>query len=361
MPSAGFLSLLCSCLLGSQAPDARLAIAAVSAQSPIAAPLAVRAQTVISPSYLSAISGHLVVVPTTVAEAAQSSSVVVPPSTTSGAAPLVVPAPDYGTTSVLYPTANATPSVEGAVAGGAGNTPISTVFLQPVLRYTNIPLQLLDATNPTDRVAAVISSNEGRATSIDWNDQGHGVSVGIFQANQRVGELPELLHQFAVLPQGQQQIACAFGTQKAAQIQQNPEVIRKWHFSPKNSLGKGLQKIVHSNLFQKFQVAILRHKVNKAAEVAANYGITSTAGVAVCADLTNQWGRAGAKRFLKAADAMQSQGGKVSAIVMAVSKGSQYGSRYQQDLQKVQGDELSLSERFVIEPAYDTVVTSFNP
>jgi hypothetical protein len=228
-----------------------------------------------------------------------------------------------------------------------GRAQLNGVFFQPVVRYTNIPADLLNTSNPTDRVAAVISSNEGTPTTIDWNDNGCGVSVGIFQANQRVGELPQLLHQLAVIPEGQQQLTNAFGMRATQQIQQNPEAIRRWHFSPKNSLGHGLQRLVQSRLFQQLQIAVLRHKVTSAAVVAADYGITCTAGVAVCADLTNQWGCGGARRFLRAAQSANSQNEKVTAIVAAVTKGSQYGSRYQADLHKFQGNGLSFNEPFI--------------
>jgi len=223
---------------------------------------------------------------------------------------------------------------------------IEIVVPADALAYSNIPQVYLDPSQQVDRVAALVSSNEGKPTTIDWNDNGKGVSVGLFQANQRVGELPDLLHELSMLPGGQEEIVASLGPTFAQKMCKDPEIVRHLHFSPKNALGKGLCKLVHSDLFQKLQVAVLRRKVVRAAELAAGYGITSSAGVAVCADLANQWGFGGARRFLQAADSMQSEGGKVKAIVKAVCRYSPYDSRYQCDLEKIEGNNLSYSDTF---------------
>jgi hypothetical protein len=231
-------------------------------------------------------------------------------------------------------------------APGESLTETASIYRSTDIQYSNIPVCMLNTDHPLDRIVAVVSSNEGKPTSIDWNDNGKGVSVGIFQANQKVGELPDVLHKLAADEQGQQAIASTLGTDVAEAVQNNPEVVRNYSFSPKNSLGKGLKKLVHNPVFLKLQLALLRHKVARAADVAAEYGIHSTAGVAVCADLINQWGPGGAQRWLQAAYTMQSEGGKVKAIVNAVRNRSPYGDRYTDDLEKIAGNGLSYDQPF---------------
>jgi hypothetical protein len=230
---------------------------------------------------------------------------------------------------------------QGMLTGG-----IEIVVPAQTLAYSNIPQIYLDPSQQVDRVAALVSSNEGKPTTIDWNDNGKGVSVGMFQANQKVGELPDLMHELTLMPGGQEEITSALGPSFAQKMCNDPEAIRHMHFSPKNALGKGLCKLVHSEIFQKLQVEILRRKVVRAAELAANYGITSSAGVAVTADLANQWGFSGARRFLHAADTMRSENGKVRAVVNAVCRYSSYDSRYHCDLEKIEGNNLSYSDTF---------------
>ena len=216
----------------------------------------------------------------------------------------------------------------------------------PVLAYNNIPDEYLDSTTKIDRIAALISSNEGTPTTIAWDDNGHGISVGLFQANQQVGELPDLLHEFATAPGGQEELIDAMGPDIASKITANPEVARRWKFSPGNALGRGLKKLVNSELFARVQVVALRRKVVEAADLASDYGITSSAGVAVCADLANQYGQGGARRFLQAAHKMRSQGGKVKAVVNAICRESSYKTRYLSDLQKVGPNLLSFNDTF---------------
>lgn len=261
-------------------------------------------------------------------------------SGTAGGAGSRLPAP-----AMPAPAATAPPEPVAAPAR-VSLSGLVQIVAPPVLAYSNIPDQYLDATQPVDRVAALISSNEGTPQSIDWDDNGHGISVGLFQANQRLGELPDLLHELALAPGGQGELTAALGPTVTSELLTTPEVARRWNFLPGNALGRGLKKLVSSRLFVKVQVVALRRKVVKAAELASDYGITSTAGVAVCADLANQWGQSGARRFLQAAHSMRSQGGKVKAVVNAVCCSSPYKSRYLSDLEKLRPDCLSFNDSF---------------
>jgi|GEM_PF-3689796 len=204
----------------------------------------------------------------------------------------------------------------------------------------------LDRNNQTDRIAALISSNEGKPTSINWNDNGAGVSVGMFQANQRKGELPKLFADFANTPEGYDALVEIFGPEMAAKIKANPEMIRGLNFNPHNELGQGLMKLVQNPAFQQLQLDQVREKIQEAAPVAQQHGVTSEAGVALVADLINQFGAGGANRFLGAADSVQGQEEKARAIAHAVRQGSKYGGRYLADMNKMSSAGLSFDNEY---------------
>jgi hypothetical protein len=199
----------------------------------------------------------------------------------------------------------------------------------------------LDRNNQTDRIAALISSNEGKPTSINWNDNGAGVSVGMYQANQRKGELPKLFADFANTPDGYEALVEIFGAEMAAKIKANPEIIRGLNFSPNNQLGKELEQLVQNPAFQQLQLNEVRGKIQEATGVAQKHGVTSEAGVALVADVINQFGSAGANRFLAAADGYSDQQQKAQAIAQAVRSGSKYGARYAADMNKMASAGLS--------------------
>lgn len=204
----------------------------------------------------------------------------------------------------------------------------------------------LDPAEHVDRVAALISSNEGEPDRVCWNDNGHGVSVGMFQANQEKGELPELLKAYSERPEGHRTLLNAFGKEMTARIENDPEIIRNLKFKPNNWLGKGLQFLAKKDSFAELQIDWLRDKVKSSSEFAAEHGITSTLGVAIVADLTNQWGRGGAARFIKAVGDKPDEATKVKSIVNVVENSSIYGDRYRGDLEKAPELGLSLHEEF---------------
>jgi hypothetical protein len=206
----------------------------------------------------------------------------------------------------------------------------------------------LDPDEHVDRVAALITSNEGDPDSIAWNDNGHGVSVGMFQANQKKGELPQLLKSLAERPDGKRQMLNAFGKDMTAKIEEDPEIIRSLKFKRNNWLGKGLKLLVKSDSFAELQIEILRDKVRASSEFAAAHGIKSTLGVAIVADLTNQWGRGGAARFIKSAGQVDDEAAKLKKIVSKVDSTSAYGDRYKGDLEKAPELGLSVQDEFQI-------------
>lgn len=175
-----------------------------------------------------------------------------------------------------------------------------------------------------DKVVALVSGNEGGPTSINWNDNGAGISVGFFQANQKAGKLPELLQRMhEANPERFNQIFGRYANQML-----NENFVRRAHFSPRNELGRDMQAALREPDFQRVQVVMLREHVMRANEIARNLGIKSTLGVALIADLTNQYGEAGALGFLSQARRRRGEVNKIQAIANASNGESFRAGRY---------------------------------
>lgn len=197
-------------------------------------------------------------------------------------------------------------------AGGGGVTPQPVDFSQ---------MGGIDMNNPIDKVVAMVSANEGKPTSINWNDNGHGISVGLFQANQKSGELPMLLTKMHdANPQLFNQV---FGNQANNMLNEN--FVRSANISRGNELGRMMQDAINRPEFQRVQLDMMREKVAHASQVAGNYGIKSELGVALTADLINQLGEGGAKKHLAAASRHGQEDSKLRAVV-ASSETNQWRS-----------------------------------
>lgn len=173
--------------------------------------------------------------------------------------------------------------------------------------------------NNVDKVVALISRNEGGVTSINWNDAGSGISVGIQQCNQKAGSLPELLRRMH--EDNPEKFNRIFGRYSSALLNEN--FVRHANFSPRNELGRSMQMAVREPEFQRTQVKMVREHVVRSAETARQLGIKSTMGVALVADLTNQFGEAGAIKYLRQANYRRGEEAKISAIARA-SEGGHY-------------------------------------
>jgi hypothetical protein len=228
----------------------------------------------------------------------------------------------------------------------ADNTPLKEVNgsffsqkdLERLANGQNVEIELFDKTLPeggsrrgrrirlggsdVDKVVALIGRNEGRADSINWNDAGSGISVGIQQSNQKSGNLPELLHRMKEAdPAKFRQI---FG--RNADNLMDESFVRRAHFAPGNELGRAMQAAVREPAFQRVQVMMVREHVERAAEIAKGLGIQSTMGVALVADLTNQFGEGGALKYLRQARGRHGEEAKVAAIARA-SEGGHFTRR----------------------------------
>jgi hypothetical protein len=151
-------------------------------------------------------------------------------------------------------------------------------------------------------VQDVVGKNEGHPTSINWNDNGHGISVGIFQWNQKSGELPMLLQRMA--KDHPEEFKKAFGAD--AENMQKESFIRTANISPNSRLGAEMQTALNDPVLQQTEVQLAGEKVQNCAGVAAKHGVTSEAGTAMFVDLVNQFGmgdeKRGAMKYLLAAE-----------------------------------------------------------
>lgn len=192
----------------------------------------------------------------------------------------------------------------GAQTGVSGNTSKA---------YDFSAMGGLDKNSPVDRVVSLISANEGKPTSINWDDNGHGISVGMFQANQKSGELPMLLkNMHEANPQLFNQVF-----KEHAGDMLNERFVRSAHFSKDNELGRMMQEAINQPEFQKVQLNMIREKVAHASDIAKQHGVESTLGVAIFADLINQCGQGGASKFFKAALNHSNEQDKIRAVVSA--------------------------------------------
>lgn len=175
----------------------------------------------------------------------------------------------------------------------------------------------MDMNNSVDKVVSLISRNEGKANSINWNDAGHGISVGLQQSNQRVGNLPELLK--AMHKENPEKFDAYFGRNASKML--NESFVRRANFSPNNELGRAMQRAVNDPELQKAQLDLTREHVRRAAEMARRMGIRSTMGVALVADLTNQFGEGGAMKYLRQARGRHSEEDKIRAVANSSRSG----------------------------------------
>lgn len=136
-------------------------------------------------------------------------------------------------------------------------------------------------------MADVVSKNEGVPTQINWNDNGAGVSVGMFQWNQRRGELPSLMTRMA--KESPEAFSKAFGPY-ASRMASDENFVRRAYIGPNNELGARMQAAMNDPSLQKVQFEMAAEKVAQCAEVGRKFGLTSEQGVAVFTDMVNQLG-----------------------------------------------------------------------
>lgn len=158
-------------------------------------------------------------------------------------------------------------------------------------------LKIPEHLKPTiEKMVSIISKQEGKATSINWNDNGYGISVGMFQANQKAGELPTLLKRMH--DDNPQKFDQIFGSHAKDML--NEQFVRSAAITKGSELGNMMQRALNEPVFQQTQLNMIAEKVVKCAEVLKEKtGITSEKGVMLFADAVNQLGFGGASKYLR--------------------------------------------------------------
>lgn len=151
--------------------------------------------------------------------------------------------------------------------------------------------------NLTDRVIGAVSGSEGNFNTITRNDNGHGISVGIRQWNQKVGELPNLLK--SMHDQNPDKFDQIFG--RYSHNLQSEAWVRHAKMAGNHDLMDRMKTAMADPEFQKVQVDKAREFTDRTMETAKNFGFHSELGKALVTDLSNQLGEAGARRLMRRA------------------------------------------------------------
>lgn len=168
-----------------------------------------------------------------------------------------------------------------------------------------------------DRVVKAVSANEGGFTSINPNDAGYGISVGIRQWNQKAGELPTLFQGMAGRGLSENAIESlkkdgvdpaklaekfnqAFGPHAEKLLDQNFVRNTDFHSYAGGDLMNKLKGALGDKDFQAVQRALARDFVRNGAALGYEYGFRSELGLALVCDIVNQKGAGGARSVLKA-------------------------------------------------------------
>lgn len=157
-------------------------------------------------------------------------------------------------------------------------------------------IESLDLHNFVDRIVAAVSSNEGGFTSINANDAGYGISIGIRQWNQKAGELPTLLR--AWHDSNPHKFEITFG--QHAQKLLNEGWVRTTDFWSQSELMINMNEALADREFQSVQVRLAREFVAQALKLGIKYGFKTELGLAEVVDITNQKGFGGAESALSA-------------------------------------------------------------
>lgn len=146
----------------------------------------------------------------------------------------------------------------------------------------------------TERIVTSISSHEGNFTSINENDAGYGISVGIRQWNQKTGELPNLIRAWHDKhPAKFKQI---FGTYTPSLL--NEKWVRNYDMANDSQFMHAMQNALADKDLQRVQMEDAKKFVNNTTELAKKYGFQSEFGVALVCEMVNQMGANGTERTL---------------------------------------------------------------
>ncbi len=160
-----------------------------------------------------------------------------------------------------------------------------------------------------DKLVWAISGNEGNYTTINPNDAGHGISIGIRQWNQKSGELPTLLQ--AWHDQDPTKFNAIFGRYAGSLL--NERFVRGTNFHDQPGLMKEIAEALADKEFQQVQLNLARQFVVNSVQLGYDNGFRSELALADIADVINQCGSGGFSRALHRG--MKSAGGEKESVV----------------------------------------------
>lgn len=146
-------------------------------------------------------------------------------------------------------------------------------------------------------IAGWVTHNEaGHKTYTAYNpdDNGAGISVGLMQWNQERGLLPELVGDW--YERNPSRFNRIFGSDAANMLDES--WLRSVDFSKSETLTASMKEALSEPQFQAVQLELRNDHIEESCEIARDYGFTALRGRAVIADLVNQLGKGGTKRFL---------------------------------------------------------------
>jgi hypothetical protein len=146
-----------------------------------------------------------------------------------------------------------------------------------------------------DKLVWAISGNEGNYTTVNPNDAGHGISIGIRQWNQKSGELPELLR--AWHDQDPAKFGSIFGRYSSSLL--NEGFVRGTNFWQQPGLMDDIKRALADQEYQQVQLNLARQFVVNSVQLGYDNGFRSELALADIADVINQCGSGGFSRALR--------------------------------------------------------------
>lgn len=145
----------------------------------------------------------------------------------------------------------------------------------------------------TDKLVNAVAGNEGNFSSVNWDDNGAGISVGLRQWNQKSGELPQFLEDlWKTNPDLFMKLYPELYKQLKEHGMDFNSIRDMTFFDGKNptALGKEMAEAMKNPEMKQFQLDEARKWVVGAMQVGAQAGFKSEYGIACVADAINQAG-----------------------------------------------------------------------
>ena len=143
-----------------------------------------------------------------------------------------------------------------------------------------------------DRMRKVIASNEGSEGTINPDDAGAGISVGVRQWNQKTGELPDLLR--AWRDANPQKFRTIFGVYSSELLDEH--WVRSINMHQQHGLITAMKKALLDPEYRGVQNNLTRNFIGRTARFAQENGFRSEYAVAAITDAVNQCGLGAVKR-----------------------------------------------------------------